>query len=66
MKQVAPFDAGGESRRRDLRWLIDMLSINEFYIDIIRMIGLLLAPLLAGTVVLAMLLIFFAIIGPPG
>ena len=66
MKQIAPFDAGGESRRRAFRWLNDMLSINEFYIDIIRMIALLFAPLLAGTVLLAMVLIYFAIVGPPG
>jgi hypothetical protein len=40
--------------------------INEVYIDIIRMIGLLFAPFLVGAVVLAIVLIFFAIIGPPG
>ena len=66
MKQIAPYDAGGESRRRAFRWLNDMLSINEFYFDIIRMIALLFGPLLMGSVVLAMMLIFFAIIGPPG
>ena len=39
---------------------------DEVYIDIIRMIGLLFAPLLVGAVVLAIVLIFFAIIGSPG
>ena len=39
---------------------------DEVYIDIIRMIGLLFAPLLVGAVVLEIVLIFFAIIGSPG
>jgi hypothetical protein len=43
-----------------------MPFVNEFYIDVIRMIGLLFVPLLAGSVILAMLLTFFAIVGPPG
>jgi hypothetical protein len=43
-----------------------MLVVNEFYVDVLRMIGLLFAPLLAGSVILAILLTFFAIVGPPG
>jgi hypothetical protein len=66
MKKVASIDRGDESRWRKTGWLKDMFDINEFYIDIIRMIALLFAPLLTGTVLLVMVLIYFAIVGPPG
>lgn len=66
MKQVALTDACGESRQRAFGRFSDMPIINEFYIDVMRMVALIFAPLLVGAVVTAMLLIFFAIIGPPG
>jgi hypothetical protein len=43
-----------------------MAFINEFYLDVIRMIVLLFGPLLFGAAVLTMVLILFAIVGPAG
>ena len=60
---MAEMDNGAVLKRAKA---LGALFMNDFYRDIIRMIGLLFAPLLVGTVILAILLVFFAIVGPPG
>src|SRR5204862_8138434 len=55
----------GKGRRRNVRRLNGILFMSDIS-DIARMIHLLFGPLLWGSVILSMVLIFFTIVGPPG